>query len=236
MQKIKRRKNRLLPVSPFLRHRLGCYTGIMKKGILPTFAIIFLIAAGAFLLGGGSVPEPVPVSGSPDTSQPMVAGTPDDGSGATPYPYDIQETGDGNAIERFSAPDFSLPRLGGGEIRLSDYRGKKPVILTFFATWCPNCRRDMPAMSVVYGDISDRIEFIGIDLEERSDIVEKFIRENGIGFPIALDQDGSVGEAYGVGYTNTHVFIGRSGDVMDILLGNLDRERVVVFLERGDIW
>jgi hypothetical protein len=98
------------------------------------------------------------LSGSPDTSQPMVAGTPDDGSGATSYPYDIQETGDGYAIERFSAPDFSLPRLGGGEIRLSDYRGKKPVILTFFATWCPNCRRDMPAMSVVYGDISDRIE------------------------------------------------------------------------------
>lgn len=208
----------------------------MRKGILPIAAIIILpIAVGLSLSRGESVPEPAPAVESPDTSRSMAVETSDSGSGATPYPYDIQETGDGNAIERFVAPDFSLPRLGGGEIRLSDYRGKKPVILTFFATWCPNCRRDMPVMSVVYEDVSDRIEFIGIDLEERSDIVEKFIQGNAIGFPIALDQDGSVGEAYGIGYTNTHVFIGRNGDVLDILLGNLDRDGVMAFLEREDI-
>jgi peroxiredoxin len=197
--------------------------------------VVFMIASSALLFRDESASDDIPIP-IPIVSDPSVSAIGTDGEGATPYPYDIQETGDGYAIERFTAPDFSLPRLGGGEIRLSDYREQKPVILTFFATWCPNCRRDMPAMSMVYGDISDRIEFIGIDLEERSDIVEKFIRESGISFPIALDQDGSVGEMYGIGYTNTHVFIGKSGDVLDILLGDLDHKRVVAFLERADIW
>ena len=43
-----------------------------------------------------------------------------------------------------AAPDFTLDRLDGGKISLADYKGKKPVILGFWTTWCPNCRRDMP--------------------------------------------------------------------------------------------
>jgi len=52
--------------------------------------------------------------------------------------------------QRNLAPDFTLESLGGGTITLSEYRGEKPVILDFFATWCPNCQRDMPKLNRWY--------------------------------------------------------------------------------------
>ena len=61
-------------------------------------------------------------------------------SGAIPAPQ-----------EGFLAPDFTLRTLDGGEITLSDLRGKA-ILLNFWATWCPPCRAEMPAMQKVYLD------------------------------------------------------------------------------------
>ena len=60
-----------------------------------------------------------------------------------------------NALRSAQTGNFTLKKLGGGEITLSDYRDKKPVILDFWATWCPNCRRDMPKLSGFYDKYKD---------------------------------------------------------------------------------
>jgi len=93
------------------------------------------------------------------------------------------------------APDFSLESLDGGTITLSQYRGEKPVILDFFATWCPNCQRDMPKLNKWYEEkYKDQVEVIGIDLREDKRKVEEFVRSRGISFPIVLDPRGQVAE------------------------------------------
>src|SRR3989344_9646414 len=61
------------------------------------------------------------------------------------------------------APDFTLQRLGGGTITLAEFRGVKPVVLDFWASWCPNCQRDMPKLNEMYEKYKDDIEVIGIN-------------------------------------------------------------------------
>ena len=71
--------------------------------------------------------------------------------------------GASGSVNRDQAPDFSLKDLDGNTVTLSDYRGQKPVILDFFATWCPNCKRDMPKLNKWYEQYKDKVEVIGVN-------------------------------------------------------------------------
>jgi len=123
--------------------------------------------------------------------------------------------------EQRLAPNFTLNQLGGGTIELASYRGQKPVVLDFFATWCPNCRRDMPHLNNLYEKYKDQVEVIGIDLQEQASLVEPFVTDLGITFPIALDTQGKVSQLYGVRYTNFHVLIDKAGNVVGSVPGDI---------------
>lgn len=119
------------------------------------------------------------------------------------------------------APNFTLSRLGGGTIELASYRGQKPIVLDFFATWCPNCRRDMPHLNSLYEKYKDQVEIIGIDLQEQESLVDPFITNLEVTFPIALDTQGAVSKQYGVRYTNFHVLIDKEGNVAGSVPGDI---------------
>jgi len=119
------------------------------------------------------------------------------------------------------APDFSLRSLDGRTVSLSDYRGVKPVVLDFFATWCPNCRRDMPKLSRLYQKYGDQVEVLGINLNEREGKVKKFIESRGIDFPILMDPSGQVARLYNIVYTNVHVLIAKDGTVKQVIPGDM---------------
>src|SRR3989344_3984204 len=112
------------------------------------------------------------------------------------------------------APDFTLEKVGGGMTTLSDYKDTKPVILDFWATWCPNCRRDIPRQQALYEKYKDQIEVIGVDLQEEPSIVEKFVSDFGLTYPVVLDPSGEIARKYRVAYTNYHVLIGKDGDIV----------------------
>lgn len=130
------------------------------------------------------------------------------------------------------APDFSLQKLGGGTISLADYRDKKPVVLDFWASWCPNCRRDMPNLNRFYEKYKDQVEVIGVNLQENQGTVSSFIASRGISFPIALDPYGQASGAYGVKYTNYHVLIDKNGSVVRAIPGDI-RESDIASLISG---
>ncbi len=111
------------------------------------------------------------------------------------------------------APDFSLTDLDGNPIRLSDLWGR-PVILHFWATWCPVCRQETPTLEAVHQRYRSRgITLLGINLRERLESVQEFARSFGLAFPILIDTDGSVAGRYQVTGIPTTLFVDPSGIV-----------------------
>lgn len=120
-----------------------------------------------------------------------------------------------------SAPDFTLQKLDGGTITLSEFRGKKPVVVDFWASWCPNCRRDMPNLNRFYEKYKDKVQVIGVNLQERESTVRDFIDSRGISFPIALDPFGRASNTFGNQYTNTHYLIDIDGNLVRSIPGDI---------------
>src|SRR3989344_9580247 len=138
----------------------------------------------------------------------------------------------GGALTINNAPDFTLERLDGGTISLVDFRGKKPVGGDFWGSWCPNCRRDMPNLNRFYEKYKDKVEVIGVNLQEKESTVQNFITSHGISFPVALDPRGQASRAYGIQYTNTHVLIDRAGNLVRIIPGDIGEGDIVSLIEQ----
>lgn len=121
------------------------------------------------------------------------------------------------------APNFTLQKLGGGTITLAEYKDKKPVIVNFWASWCPNCRRNLPEMNILYHKYRDRIEVIAVNLQESEQTIRDYLRSESdrFLFPIALDPDATVTNQYGVRGTNVHFLIRKDGVVAGILPGDI---------------
>lgn len=85
------------------------------------------------------------------------------------------------------APDFSLPDMDGKIHKLSDYPGKV-VLLNFWATWCPPCRREVPDFIEAYKELQgEGLEIIGISVDEMTaPELQGWVTKMGINYPVAL--------------------------------------------------
>ncbi len=128
------------------------------------------------------------------------------------------------AEEGALAPDFLLEALDGDETRLSDFRGQ-PVVLNFWATWCVSCRKEMPQLIEAYDVHRDEgLVVIGLNLQESESIIRPFVDDFGINFPVLIDRDGEVGDAYRLVGLPTTFFIGRDGVVESVFIGQFKGE------------
>ena len=100
--------------------------------------------------------------------------------------------------EDIQAPEFDLQGPAGEPQRLSDHRGK-PVILNFWATWCPPCRAEMPSMQRAHDTVADEgISVIAVNVGEDAETIERFLSETDVDFPIPMDLDSEVVQSYPV--------------------------------------
>ncbi|MGB9236878.1 MAG: TlpA disulfide reductase family protein [Terriglobales bacterium] len=83
------------------------------------------------------------------------------------------------------APDFSLTDVSGRALRLSDYRGKV-VILDFWATWCEPCKQEIPHFIDLQNKYPQRLEIIGISMDDDVDPVRAFQQQYKMNYPVAL--------------------------------------------------
>jgi len=127
--------------------------------------------------------------------------------------------------------DFTLEKLDGSELTLSDYKGEKPVILDFWASWCPNCKRNMPRLSSFYDKYKNEIEIIGINLQEPKTTARRFTEGIGVSFPIVLDPAGVAARLFGVSYTNYHVLINKNGTLAGVIPGDIAEEHIVALID-----
>jgi peroxiredoxin len=130
---------------------------------------------------------------------------------------------DVKAEEGALAPDFLLGRLEGSELRLSDLRGQ-PVVLNFWATWCAPCRKEIPQFVEAYERHRDEgLVIVGINLQEGKSIVRPYAEDFGMNFPIAIDVDGEVGDAYRILGLPTTYFVDRDGVIRSVFTGPFEQ-------------
>lgn len=121
----------------------------------------------------------------------------------------------------FAAPDFTLDLLGGGEVTLSDLRGLV-VIVNLWASWCPPCRAEMPAMQRLYEANRARgLEILAVNTayQDSRTSAQDFISEYGLTFPIPLDLSGSVARQYQLRALPTTFFIDPEGIIRQVVIG-----------------
>lgn len=120
----------------------------------------------------------------------------------------------------FHAPDLTLESTQGESFTLSSLRGK-PVILNFWASWCPPCRAEMPTLQALYERYGGEFVLLGINAstQDRLPGAYQLITEMNLTFPILLDTNGTTTSAYRIFSLPTTVFIDREGIIREIVIG-----------------
>jgi peroxiredoxin len=129
----------------------------------------------------------------------------------------------------FLAPDFELPTTASETIRLSDLRGQA-VLVNLWATWCPPCRAEMPAIEKVYNEYSGQglvVLAINMTYQDDPSAVMPFVQEYGLTFPILLDETGDTGRAYQLRSLPSSFFINRDGTINEVVIGGPMAEALV---------
>ncbi|MBO4441239.1 TlpA family protein disulfide reductase [bacterium] len=104
---------------------------------------------------------------------------------------DAAQTSDGGSTGGFK---LDLERVDGGNFSFEEIRGKKHLVIAFWATWCDPCKAELKALAQIYPEFSDKVEFIGVstDTEDLIDKVNEFAVSAALPFPVLIDPAGNV--------------------------------------------
>ncbi|MBB3869972.1 redoxin domain-containing protein [Geobacillus sp. NFOSA3] len=127
-----------------------------------------------------------------------------------------------------AAPDFSLQTLNGQTIHLSDFRGK-PVIVNFWTTWCPPCKKEMPDMEKFYKAYHSDVELLAVHLtsQDTRENVKSFINEYQLSFPVVLDEKKKALELYHIQTIPTSYIIDKDGVIRKKIIGPMTYKQMV---------
>ena len=121
----------------------------------------------------------------------------------------------------FSAPEFTLDLLGGGQVTLTDLRGQV-VMVNLWASWCLPCRAEMPAIENVYRAYKDRglvVLAVNTTYQDSEAEAAAFVRTYGLTFSVPLDRTGGVSARYQLRALPSTFFIDRRGVIRTVIIG-----------------
>ena len=145
-----------------------------------------------------------------------------------PATFDESET---EAAANRPAPDFTLTDLNGNRVSLSQFLGQ-PVVINFWATWCPPCRVEIPHLIEAYEREQGQVVFLAISLDEPESVVRGFVEEQGMPFTILLDDGGKVAATYRVNSIPVTLFISRDGMITARYVGQMSPSKIEDGLSR----
>jgi len=125
-----------------------------------------------------------------------------------------------------TAPTFALSRLGGGgRVDLASLRGRKPIVLDFWASWCVPCIHESKRLEAAHREYGERVSFLGVDTKDYGPQARQWQRKHGITYPSVHDGDGSVLTRWGGLPIPKIFFIDRRGKVVGQLIVEEDLPR-----------
>lgn len=126
----------------------------------------------------------------------------------------------------YPAPQLDLTSLKGEAVSLSDYAGQV-VLVNLWATWCPPCREEMPVLNAFYQEYSHLgFTIVAISQEEPREVVEPFVDEFGLQFPVWLDETYLAERAFNTMNLPSSYVIDRDGQVRLSWVGKIDKSNL----------
>ena len=129
------------------------------------------------------------------------------------------------------APEFTLPLLNGGRLEMARLRGQ-PVVINFWASWCPPCRLEAGLLERAWRSYKDQgVMFVGVDIQDTEAEGLAYVEEFDITYPNGLDAEGTITVDYGVIGLPVTFFVNRDGTVERRWVGAIDEARLVTWLD-----
>ena len=156
------------------------------------------------------------------------AAPPSEGAAPETPPPTVEET------VKNTAPDFTVFDKDGKPVRLSEMFGR-PIVINFWATWCPPCKRELPDFEKLYKEYGDRVVFMMVNLTDgQRDTVagtKRFVSGKGYTFPVYFDTQDSGGSAYHIVSIPQTVFIDRNGNVYKTHIGAMSEATLRLYID-----
>jgi len=125
----------------------------------------------------------------------------------------------GHPLVGKAAPDFALQDLHGQTVRLADFRGQ-PLLVNFWASWCPPCRTEFPLLERALLDhATDRLAIVGIVFKDSAASAGQFMSSQGAAWPALVDPGGTAAAAYTVEAPPVTFFVDAAGVVRSVSFG-----------------
>jgi len=128
---------------------------------------------------------------------------------------------DPNLLGSRQAPDFKLKLLSGETITLSDFKGNTPVVINFWASWCPPCREEAPVLAKVSAAYANQVKFIGVVTNDTPAKALAFMKEFGITYYNGIDNT-DIAQQYKITGIPETFWINKDGRIIDHWIGAID--------------
>lgn len=136
-------------------------------------------------------------------------------------------------IKKNTAPDFTVLDKDGNTVRLSDKFGK-PVVINFWATWCPPCKHELPDFDKLCKEYGDRVVFMMVNLtdgyRDTVDGTKRFVSDKGYTFPVYFDTKDNAASAYNVSSIPQTTFIDAKGNIYTTRIGAMNEATLRIYL------
>lgn len=129
-----------------------------------------------------------------------------------------------NDVKKNEMVDFKWNE-NGREMKLSDYKGKV-ILLNFWATWCPPCRKELPDLSALSGELKEKnFKMIGVSVDDNQEVLNNFLKTNNLSYTILFEPNGLVNKYMDAAGQNQNVvpqtyIIDKNGKVVEAIMGS----------------
>ena len=136
-------------------------------------------------------------------------------------------------IKKNTAPDFTVLDKDGNTVRLSEKFGK-PIVINFWATWCPPCKQELPDFDKLSKEYGDRVVFMMVNLtdgyRDTVDGTKRFVSGKGYTFPVYFDTKDNAASAYNVSSIPQTTFIDAKGNIYTTRIGAMNEATLRIYL------
>jgi len=137
-------------------------------------------------------------------------------------------------LAKTAAKDFTVFDKEGNKVNLSDFKGT-PIVLNFWASWCPPCKKELPDFNEVFTEQKDDVQFMMVDLtdgqQETQADGQGYVENRGFDFPVFFDKNQKAAIAYSIRYIPTTLFIDADGDIVKSYDGPISKEKLIAGID-----